>query len=319
MISIISPIFNRERFIKRFLRSIQNQIYHNFEIIFVDDCSRDNIIKLIEDMQKEDERIILIKNKKNKGTFKARNIGVLYAIGKYIIMPDPDDILYKGILKYCYNLAERYNYEIINFSLYLGNGLIRFEKFRYKHCNKLINQPELSTYIYYGNNVLEIIDFNIYNKFIRREVYIKSLNKLNNFYLDMYMIYMEDLIMNYFLFRTAKTMFLSKKVGYYYLRNSISITNNLIKISKMRIKYIFIYFKIIFEFTKNTKYEKDMANLLFTILNKAFNILKNSYYANRKDFNFYNEIIKLYLNCKLITNDNKYLLKKFFTLIKKNK
>ena len=311
MISIISPIFNRERFIIRFLRSIQNQIYNNFEIIIVDDCSRDNSMKLFEDIQKEDERIKLIKNKRNKGTFKARNLGVLYAIGKYIIIPDPDDILYKDTIKYCYNLAEKYNYEIINFSFYLGNGLIHFEKFRNKHCNKLIKQPELSTYMYYGNNELQIIDFNIYNKFIRREVYIKSLNILNNYYLDMHIIYMEDFIMNYWLFRTAKTMFFSKKVGYYYLRNTISITNNLLKISKIRFKYIFIYLKILFEFTKNTKYEKDMANQLFTSLNKAFNILKISFYAHRKDSNFYNIIIKLYLNCKLITNENKYLLKKF--------
>ena len=101
MISIISPIFNRERFIIRFLRSIQNQIYNNFEIIIVDDCSRDNSMKLFEDIQKEDERIKLIKNKRNKGTFKARNLGVLYAIGKYIIIPDPDDILYKDTIKYC--------------------------------------------------------------------------------------------------------------------------------------------------------------------------------------------------------------------------
>jgi glycosyltransferase involved in cell wall biosynthesis len=303
----------------RFLRSIQNQIYHNFEIILVDDCSRDNSIKLIEDMQKEDERIILIKNKRNKGTFKARNLGALYAIGKYIIFPDPDDILYKSTIKYCYNLAEKYNYEIINFSLYLGNGLIFLEKIRNKLCNKLIKQPELSTYIYYGNNELELIDYNICNKFIRREVYIKSLNILNNFYLDMYIICMEDIIMNYFLFRTAKTMFLSKTVGYYYIKNTISITNNLFKISEIRIKSIFTYFKIIFEFTKNTKYEKDMAYHIFISLNYFFNILKISFYAYRKDFNFYNKIIKLYLNNKLITNENKYLLKKIYTRIKKNK
>ena len=68
-ISIISPIHNREKFILRFLRSIQNQFYDDIEIILVDDFSTDNSVKLIEKYQKEDERIILLKHKKNKGTF----------------------------------------------------------------------------------------------------------------------------------------------------------------------------------------------------------------------------------------------------------
>ena len=68
-ISIISPNHNREKYILRLLRSIQNQFFDDIEIILVDDFSNDNSIKLIEEYQKNDERIILIKNKKNKGTF----------------------------------------------------------------------------------------------------------------------------------------------------------------------------------------------------------------------------------------------------------
>ena len=67
-ISIISPIYNREKYILRFLRSIQNQYFGNVEIIFVDDFSSDNSVETIENCQIEDERIILIKHNKNKGT-----------------------------------------------------------------------------------------------------------------------------------------------------------------------------------------------------------------------------------------------------------
>ena len=68
-ISIISPIYNRANYILRFLRSIQNQFYDDIEIIFVDDFSTDNSVKLIEKYQKDDERILLLKHNKNKGTF----------------------------------------------------------------------------------------------------------------------------------------------------------------------------------------------------------------------------------------------------------
>ena len=98
-ISIISSIFNSEKYLLRFLNSIYFQNYNNIEIILIDDYSTDNSVKFIEEYQKKDRRIILIKNKKNKGTFINRNLGGLYSKGKYIILPDPDDILSKNNLK----------------------------------------------------------------------------------------------------------------------------------------------------------------------------------------------------------------------------
>ena len=83
-ISIISTIYNKERYILRFLRSIQNQSYENIEIILIDDFSVDNSIKTIENIKKVDERIILLKNKKNKGTLISRNLGIFLSKGKYV-------------------------------------------------------------------------------------------------------------------------------------------------------------------------------------------------------------------------------------------
>ena len=259
-ISIISPIYNRERFIYRFLTSIQFQDFTEIEIILIDDSSIDNSVKIIEDYKKKDERIILIKNKNNKGTFMARNIGVLYAKGKYIILPDPDDILLKGIISFCYNNAEKYNYEIIRFTTYDGNEKLGYAKYVQKLGNKPVYYPLLSTNIFYGYGELEMIDYSINNKFIKTKTYIKALNSLNNFYFNMHMIYLEDQLMNYILLTKAKSFYFSKRIGYYYLKNEMSITKNKKKMTKIRIKFIFIYIKIVFEYSKNTKYEKDMFN-----------------------------------------------------------
>ena len=229
-------------------------------------------------MQDKDKRIILIKNKKNKGTLISRNIGVLYSKGKYLIFPDPDDIIDKNILKNCYIYAEKYNYEMIRFNMYTG----KHKKFLSEIINNIegreVYQPELSTYLYYGNNELEIVDFYITNKFIKKDLYIKVINYINYFYLSIYMVFMEDSIMNYILYRLCKSFLFLKKIGYYYIKNSFSITNNLSKISFLRLKYIFITLKFIFEYSKNTNFEKDMSNLIFIILNKNFNIEKNLLY-----------------------------------------
>ena len=229
-------------------------------------------------------------------------------------------VLSKDILNTCYNFAEKLNCEIIRFAYYKGNGIIAFDKYVNKYGNKLIYQPELSTNIFYGNNELEVIDYNIYNKFIKKEVYIKSLNILNHFYLNIRMTFWEDQLMNYILLRTAKILYFSKKIGYYYLKNSISITKNIFKINQLRIQFIFIYLKLIFEYSKNTKFEKDMANLLFKNIFNNFKIKRFlSKLISIDNFKFYNDIIKMYLNCKFINYYNKYTLKYLNKILKKRK
>ena len=84
-ISIISSVFNSEKFILRYLVSIHIQNLSDIEIILIDDCSIDNSYKIIKKYQNKDKRIMLIKNKNNKGTFINRNIGVLFAKGKYLM------------------------------------------------------------------------------------------------------------------------------------------------------------------------------------------------------------------------------------------
>lgn len=204
-ISVISAIYNREKFISRFIGSVQSQSFKDIEIILVDDNSLDNSIKLIEKIKKEDKRIVLLKNKKNRGTFMSRNLGVLKSKAKYIIIPDPDDIISKDIIRICYKYGEKYHYDIIRFNMYLRNRKVKDNNFVEK--SKPIYQPELSTYLFYGNDELEQFDFSIANKFIKKKVYIESLNSLNKFYFYMYMTSMEDNLMNYLLHRTAKSFF----------------------------------------------------------------------------------------------------------------
>ena len=142
-ISLISAVYNTEKFIPRFLRSIQNQFFAEIEIIFIDDDSEDNSTLIIEKYKKDDERIILIKNKKNKGTLVSRNIGALKAKGEFLIFPDPDDMLSTDILNICYTISKRYNFDLIRFNMY-SNRYFIFCLFD-KNLKRVIYQPELRT------------------------------------------------------------------------------------------------------------------------------------------------------------------------------
>ena len=316
-ISIISPIYNSEKFILRFLKSIQSQNFNKIEIILIDDCSKDNTIVIIEEYKKKDKRILCLKNKKNKGTFISRNIASLYAKGYYIMLPDPDDIISKKILNACYIYAQKYNYDIIRFNMYRGNKQISYKTIFNELENKPVYQPELSFYLFYGNkNKLSIIDYNLCNKFIRKEVYIKVLDKLNEKYLNIYMTYSEDFLFNYFLFKTANSLFYYKKIGYYYIKNNLSITNNLFGKSILKIKFFFIILKLLFEYSKNSIFEKDIFNLFLANFNNNNNIkIFSSFIKN--DYNFYYSIINNLIICKFITKENKQLLIILKNLIEK--
>ena len=325
LISIISPIYNREKYIFRFINCIQNQKFYNIELIFIDDNSLDNSVKKIEIYKKDDKRIKIIKNKNNKGTLICRNLGILFSKGKYIILPDPDDIISKNILNICYKFAEKYNYEMIRFNEYMGNHYIAFNNLYENLDKKPIYQPNLKTYLYYGKGEFQRIDSFIHNKFIKKEVFIRSLNLLNNFYLNLYIIYAEDLLMIHILYIASNSFFFLKNIGYYYIRNSYSITNNPKNIIfKLKIRPYFIILKLFLEYYKNSKFERDLINEVIDIfrydidfnnIKKIFNV---SFVKNFNDYNdfliIYINIINKYLNSKYISNENKnifYKLKKY--------
>lgn len=99
LVSIITPSFNSEKFIAETIASVQNQTYRNWEMIIVDDCSKDNTVEIIENIKKLDLRIKLIKLDKNSGPAIARNTGINAVSGKYMTFLDADDIWFADFIE----------------------------------------------------------------------------------------------------------------------------------------------------------------------------------------------------------------------------
>ena len=132
----------------------------------------------------------------------------------------------------------------------------------------------------------------------------------------MYIIYRDDSIINFMLYSIAKSFAFIKSIGYYYSVNSLSVTNNLFSKSNLRIKFAFVFLKLIFEYSKNTKYEKDMFNFIFTLFNLKFNLVqKKSALTNNSKY-YYN-LIKIFLSSKYLTKSNKLILNNFKKLTMK--
>lgn len=92
MISIIVPVYNTEDYLSDCLKSIQNQTYSDIEIILVDDGSTDSSGDICDMFAKEDERIAVI-HTKNRGVSVARNTGLEYSHGEWVMFVDADDII----------------------------------------------------------------------------------------------------------------------------------------------------------------------------------------------------------------------------------
>lgn len=89
-VSVIMPVYNAEKYISKAIESILKQSFNDFELIIIDDGSKDNSLNIIKSYH--DARIVLIENKTNRGVVYSRNIGLEVAKGEYIALMDADDI-----------------------------------------------------------------------------------------------------------------------------------------------------------------------------------------------------------------------------------
>ena len=92
LVSIITPTFNAEKFIRATIESVQKQSYQNWEMILVDDASTDQTVTIVKEFAQKDDRIKLTELPKNSGNGFARNVALEKAVGKYIAYLDADDL-----------------------------------------------------------------------------------------------------------------------------------------------------------------------------------------------------------------------------------
>ena len=100
MISIVVPVYNAEKYIATTIEMVQRQTYTDWELILVDDCSKDHSVDVMKScIGANSDKIRLIQKEVNEGAAMARNTGIDAARGRYIAFLDADDIWYPGKLE----------------------------------------------------------------------------------------------------------------------------------------------------------------------------------------------------------------------------
>lgn len=111
LVSIITPTYNCAKFIGATIESVLNQTYQNFEMIIVDDASKDNTEEVVKSFK--DKRIKYIRLSKNSGPAVARNRAMEEARGKYMAFLDSDDLWKREKLEKQINFIKKNKYKII--------------------------------------------------------------------------------------------------------------------------------------------------------------------------------------------------------------
>lgn len=255
--SIIIPVYNVEEYLDRCLKSILNQTYSNYEVIIVNDGSPDNSDNIIKSYEKEDKRFKGYK-KVNGGLSDARNYGLKYATGDYLIFIDADDYIENNYLKKINDVLEKNkDIDVLKFKIKLvdeGENLIRMEN---------------------GLNKEGVTSFDELVKLEFLEpawsyVYKLSFWKENNFTYLKGMIHEDFGLTPEILMKANKIYYLNSYLYNYVQRNgSIMSSNNKEKLHKKAYDMLYQYDRLIkINYNKDTKvYKSFLANALISKTN----------------------------------------------------
>lgn len=166
-VSVIVPIYKVESFIERCARSLFNQTLDEVEFIFVDDCSPDNSISILNRVIEENNNLRdcchIVKHSVNRGLPSARNTGLSIAKGEYVFHCDSDDWVEHDMLEQMYSAAIMNDADIV-----WSDFFISFEKDeRYMRARYYDSAEELLRKGFLGG----AMKYNVWNKIVRRSLY----------------------------------------------------------------------------------------------------------------------------------------------------
>lgn len=273
-ISVIVPVYNVEKYLRKCLDSLSAQTYPNLEIILVNDCSTDSSLEICQEYQQKYPQIKLFSNDKNRGLSYSRNKGVKEATGSYLGFIDSDD------------------YVPLNYYEALMNTMKK-EKSDIVACDITLVYPHYSERRICGNANGDRLSFinngvaaSACNKLFRKKILLSFLFEEGK--------YNEDVAVILPLLIQAKTVSYNHEVSYSYVQRNTSIQN--VALSEKRLD-LFRALDLAFERIKNNKkfvvykdiilYQQLISFILYvpereSHFRRRYSFLKKFYHYSRK-------------------------------------
>lgn len=298
--SIIMPIYNSEKFLKKSIESILAQTEKNWELLLINDGSTDKSLNVCREYEALDDRVVLI-SKANEGVSKTRNLGISRAQGEYIIFLDADDMLISTALQIISEKIDRFNPDVISYhTLRANEGMEIIGPFtigRYESDKIIRSEEEFCEDIY--SELIQGSNLGIIGNYAVRSSLIKDIS------FDSQMIMCEDWLFNVRMFEKATSVVLIPNYLYLYRDNSAGCVRNY-NIKKIENKKRIVKEKVALAERKGISYEIEKIYNWFCsdLIYDYWNLVGN--FALEKKFLKYihhdREIMDMYQKLKCIKN-----------------
>lgn len=317
-VSVIVPVYNTEKYLRRCLDSLVNQTIEDIEIIVINDCSPDNSKEILKEYEKKyKDKIKVFHNKTNKGIGYNRNYGIKKVTGEYIGFVDSDDWVNETMYDKLYKKAKEDNLDLV---------LCNFHKMLEKENDlEEIASSEIS---YFKNtnlkqtpNLLLDVELAPWNKLYKKEL-IKEITFPEN------LKYEDTIFVLKAMARSKKIGMVDEKLNYYLVRSKSETTvmnkkvYDILKVSKMMIDELKSHdyyndvkdyaeamtIRNLFRYTLQQRYQKD-KKLANGFIDDAFKFL-NEEFPNWKQ----NKIWKKRNILKRMVEQSKLLTKLYVSI-----
>lgn len=259
-VTVITPIYNRRKYVEAMVKMLQMQTLPNIEFVIVDDGSTDDTFELLQKTICNDKRFILLKNQSNLGPSATRNLALQKASGEYIGFFDCDDKIPSNYFESLYRQAIHHNVDIV-YTVY--NEIWQKNKILKKLKDKISS---------------------LRNGALWDKLYKTSLIKENNLSFAEG-LYCADNIFVVQAFYFAKNILQTNEPVYQYALNDDSIGKDKSKEEKRKADILTVCKKIL-NFAENKKLKKTEQNCMKQFLAKSFN-------EYQEDKTFYQELNNL--------------------------
>ena len=280
LVSVIVPVYNVEKYLKKCIDSILEQTYPQYEVILVDDGSTDSSGMICDDFSKQDKRIKVI-HQKNGGLSNARNSGIKVSQGDYLYFVDSDDYLEPNALEQHLQYCEDYDLDISLADVYIAKEDGRKNKCSaFKATKNVISGEEY---------LAERIKQQSYFIMVYMEMYRTSLIKENEIYFLDGIVHEDEEWSPRVLIAAKKIMFIPN-CYYNYVQHPQSITKSKQKIKNLESTFLIcdrmerFFLNVSLRDEANRKYYLDMLARLYMSMSCCGVLPKGTYKRFDKNF-----------------------------------
>jgi hypothetical protein len=299
-LSIIVNIYDKKSNLTHLLRSLMEQSLSSYELIITKNFEANYSSLPFGKLKRKNIHIKFIEYSKNDTNLKIKMDCASHAFGDYILFMSPEETFTDNFLEFYYNKATKEKLDIIQF----------FSFYSYLEINTIMNQPHLFDSMFFNKDEIRQTQYHLSGKIIKKDIFLDAMKDIDNYYFSQNNKYFDDSIILFMLFKKAESLIVLNKENSlycsYYPCPEVMISHR--NYSKNELIDILNYLKFLVQYSKGVQEQRMAAQFFIDLLVKKEETINN---YDKKEINFLDEVINLYLNSEIINEFDKNIIRDY--------